>query len=74
MADRQVSQRRPDTEEQQERNVVIDREAQQRALAEEREKQRREEIVRLVDIQNLNIHFYLSFEQMLSLKIKYFSV
>ena len=48
MADRQFQQRQQAPSDQQEQTVTVDTEAQRRALAEQREKQRREEIVRLV--------------------------
>ena len=48
MLERQTPQQRePAGEQQQVQTATVDREAQQRALAEEREKKRREEIVRL---------------------------
>ena len=46
MADRQLQQQQAPPTEQQEPIDVVDVEAQRRALAEEREKQRRQEIVR----------------------------
>ena len=49
MADRQFPQRQQAPSDQQEQTVTVDTEAQRKVVAEQREKQRREEIVRLVE-------------------------